>query len=57
MGIEFVKTCDFLPVSIISNRLRYHKDIKTSKYIMRLASDSMPILIKEWKSMGYCTHM
>jgi len=30
-----VQTTDTLPVSIISNRLRYHKDIKTSNLLKK----------------------
>ena len=38
-----------LPVSIVSDRLRYHKDNKTLNYMMILSPDSISIVMKEWQ--------
>jgi len=36
-----------LPISIVFKELRYHRDIKTSNHMIRLAPDSISIVMKK----------
>jgi len=38
---------EYAPRSILFKQLRYHRDIKTSNHMMRLAPDSISIVTKE----------
>ena len=47
------KNSDILLISIVSNKLGYHKDIKTSNDMMRLTPDFISIQRGEFNRTGY----